>query len=121
MGKLHRVVCLWAAANLATSCAPNDKEVGSSGSSLEAVRPRQDAGVDAGRPPRDFYVATTGLDTNPGSADLPFATFQRAMSGTIPGDRVLVRAGVYLGGGWINARGTDVAPIQLLSVDGPQR
>ena len=39
-----------------------------------------------------------------------------------PGDRVLVHAGTYTGGGWIGpVNGTASAPITVLSVDGPRR
>jgi hypothetical protein len=37
-----------------------------------------------------------------------------------PGDRVLVPAGTYLGGGWIERSGTAAAPITIVSVDGPR-
>lgn len=42
-----------------------------------------------------FYVATTGSDTNSGSADAPLRTIQRAADLAQPGDVVTVRAGIY--------------------------
>lgn len=42
-----------------------------------------------------YYVATTGSDSNPGSDASPFATIQRAVDASRPGDTILVRDGVY--------------------------
>ncbi len=42
-----------------------------------------------------YYVAPTGLDTNPGSLAKPWKTIQRAADTLAPGDTVYVRAGVY--------------------------
>jgi hypothetical protein len=42
-----------------------------------------------------YYVATTGSDTNPGTAARPFRTIQHAARVAVAGDTVLVRAGVY--------------------------
>jgi hypothetical protein len=48
---------------------------------------------------RQYYVATTGSDSNPGTADLPFLTIARAMSLSstvfLPGDTITVRGGTY--------------------------
>ena len=33
-------------------------------------------------PREEYHVATTGVDTNPGSADAPFLTLQRAQTAT---------------------------------------
>ena len=38
-----------------------------------------------------------------------------------PGDRILVPAGTYAGGGWIERSGTAAAPITVVSADGPRR
>ncbi len=43
----------------------------------------------------EFYVATTGADTNPGTAARPYATLQRAQQAAAPGDTVFVRGGTY--------------------------
>ena len=45
---------------------------------------------------RDLYVGgANASDTNPGSADRPYATIQEAIYDAYPGDRILVRDGVY--------------------------
>jgi len=69
----------------------------------------------------DLYVAPTGRSGNSGTAASPLDTPQTALQRARPGDRILVRAGTYRGGGWIEARGTAQAPITVLSVDGPRR
>jgi hypothetical protein len=45
-----------------------------------------------------YYVAPTGSDSNDGTEAKPFRSIQRAAEVVQPGDRVLVRAGVYTGG-----------------------
>jgi hypothetical protein len=45
---------------------------------------------------RDYYVATTGSDTNSGTIDQPFATLQRGANVAVAGDTVYVRGGVYM-------------------------
>lgn len=43
-----------------------------------------------------FYVSPEGLDTNPGTLELPFKTVQKGINSiTQPGDSVIVRGGVY--------------------------
>jgi hypothetical protein len=42
-----------------------------------------------------YYVATNGSDSNPGTLAAPFATLQHAASVTQPGDTVFVRQGIY--------------------------
>jgi pectin methylesterase-like acyl-CoA thioesterase len=42
-----------------------------------------------------YYVATTGLDTNPGTQTAPFQTIQKAADVVQPGDTVIVKAGTY--------------------------
>ena len=44
---------------------------------------------------RDYYVAKTGSDTNPGTLDQPFLTIQRAASVMVAGDTAYIRSGVY--------------------------
>jgi len=43
----------------------------------------------------DYYVATTGLDTNPGTAAQPWKTIQKALTVLTAGKTVLVRGGTY--------------------------
>ena len=42
-----------------------------------------------------YYVATNGIDTNPGSLLSPWRTIAKASGILLPGDTVLVRGGVY--------------------------
>ena len=43
----------------------------------------------------DYYVSTTGDDSNPGTESEPWATIQRAADTATAGDRVLIRGGIY--------------------------
>ncbi len=43
-----------------------------------------------------YYVAPTGVDTNPGTSNSPFATLMRAQSIATAGDTVYLRGGTYL-------------------------
>lgn len=45
----------------------------------------------------DWFVATNGNDTNDGSTAHPFASPQKALDLAQPGDRIVVRRGVYQG------------------------
>jgi hypothetical protein len=49
----------------------------------------------------DYYVATWGNDTNSGTFDKPWATWQKAIEVAIPGDKIYIRGGVYFGNGCI--------------------
>ncbi len=69
----------------------------------------------------DLYVAPNGRSGNAGTSAAPLDRITTALSRARPGDRVLVRAGTYAGGGWISASGTAAAPITVLSIDGPRR
>ena len=69
----------------------------------------------------DLYVAPNGRSGNAGTRAAPLDRVTTALARALPGDRVLVRAGTYAGGGWISAAGTAAAPITVLSVDGPRR
>ncbi len=42
-----------------------------------------------------YYVATNGINTNPGTLALPWRTIQKAASTLGPGDTALVRGGIY--------------------------
>jgi Right handed beta helix region len=50
----------------------------------------------------------------------PGSSIVSAINQASPGDRILVRAGTYNGGGWIERSGTAAAPITVVSVDGPR-
>lgn len=69
----------------------------------------------------DLYVAPGGRSGNNGTSASPLDRITTALSRARPGDRVLVRAGTYPGGGWISATGTAAQPITVLSIDGPRR
>ena len=43
----------------------------------------------------DYYVATTGNDSNDGSAATPFATIDAAITNAVAGDIIYVAAGTY--------------------------
>lgn len=43
----------------------------------------------------DYYVAVNGNDTNPGTPERPFATWQKAVDTAIAGDLILIREGIY--------------------------
>jgi len=46
----------------------------------------------------EYYVATTGSDSNSGSINAPFKTIQKAADIVNPGDTVIVKDGIYTGG-----------------------
>lgn len=60
-----------------------------------------------------YYVATTGSDSAPGSAEQPFLTVQKAVNMAQPGDAVHVGAGTYLQDVMTYRSGTSNAPIVL--------
>jgi MYXO-CTERM domain-containing protein len=43
----------------------------------------------------EYYVATTGSDSNAGTIDQPFATFQKGADTAVAGDTVWIRGGTY--------------------------
>ena len=42
-----------------------------------------------------IYIATNGVDTNPGTFEQPYGTFPKAISESVPGDTIYVRGGIY--------------------------
>ncbi len=44
-----------------------------------------------------YYVATTGNNSNNGSAAAPWLTLQYAVDNVAPGDTILVQSGTYVG------------------------
>lgn len=46
----------------------------------------------------DFYVATNGADSNPGTEASPFQTIQKGVTNLSPGDILYVKAGTYTEG-----------------------
>src|SRR4051794_19049095 len=43
----------------------------------------------------DYYVATTGSDSNAGTMTAPFATLQKGVNTAVAGDTVYIRGGTY--------------------------
>ena len=68
----------------------------------------------------NYYVSTTGNNTNPGTLEAPFRTITYAVSKMAAGDTTYVRGGLYTTEGYINFRisGTPTAPIRLLNYPG---
>jgi hypothetical protein len=65
-----------------------------------------------------WYVATTGLDVNPGTLALPFRTIQKAALLAQPGDTVFIRQGVYRETITPARSGASGAPITFTSYNG---
>ncbi len=72
--------------------------------------------VGCGAPDDPIDEAVQGIDV----AVSPGSSIVGAINAASPGDRILVRAGTYPGGGWIERSGTAGAPITVVSIDGPR-
>jgi parallel beta-helix repeat protein len=66
----------------------------------------------------EYYVATSGDDSNPGTLALPWRTVQRAIGGVKPGDVVNIRGGTYREAVNCWVSGTAASPITLQSYNG---
>lgn len=66
----------------------------------------------------DYYVATNGLDTNPGTLAQPFRTIQKAADVLQPGDQAWVRGGTYRETITARRSGTADAPIRFQAYQG---
>ncbi len=64
-----------------------------------------------------FFVSPGGADTNPGTFLSPWATLQHAVDTILPGDRILVLSGTYVGCR-IGEPGTPGAPKMLRAAPG---
>ncbi|MCK6555332.1 right-handed parallel beta-helix repeat-containing protein [Candidatus Binatia bacterium] len=64
-----------------------------------------------------YYVAPTGLDTNPGTQALPWLTLQKAGDVAAAGDTVIVVPGTYVGFRTRNT-GTALAPVRFTAQPG---
>lgn len=64
-----------------------------------------------------YYVATAGLDTNPGTQLLPWRTLQKAGDVATAGDTVIVAPGTYVGFRARNS-GTALAPVRFTAQAG---
>lgn len=58
-----------------------------------------------------YYVSSTGDDSNPGTSSQPFRSIQRAANATLPGDRVIVLAGIYWERVYVTQSGSPGYPI----------
>jgi hypothetical protein len=65
-----------------------------------------------------YYVAPVGRDTNPGTAALPWRTIQKAADTLAPGQRVLVRRGLYRENVQLSRSGTAAKPITIAAFPG---
>lgn len=65
-----------------------------------------------------YYVSPSGLDTNPGTASLPFKTFSKAASVLTAGDTLLLYGGTYNEKLRITTSGTANAHISIGAVSG---
>ena len=73
------------------------------------------APVPASSTTYNYYVATNGDDSHPGTADLPFQTILRASKVALPGTTVHVAPGVYTGGFKTTMSGTESQRIFYVS------
>lgn len=63
----------------------------------------------------NYYVATNGADSNPGTAELPFQTILRASKVALPGTTIHVAPGTYAGGFKTVMSGTESQRIYYVS------
>lgn len=62
----------------------------------------------------DRFVSTSGSDTNSGTMQAPWATFQKAANTAKPGDTVYISGGTYKQRFQVNVNGTAAAPITFM-------
>lgn len=68
-----------------------------------------------GKTPNEYYVSTSGNDSDIGSSIYPFQTIGHAVTKLIPGDTLYIRAGVYQEAVRVMASGTADNPINITS------
>ncbi len=68
----------------------------------------------------NYYVATTGIDSNPGSEAAPWKTIAYAVNKMVAGDTTYVKGGVYneTESAIFGKTGTQSAPIRLMAAPG---
>ncbi|MCX6081292.1 MAG: DUF1565 domain-containing protein [Chloroflexi bacterium] len=66
-------------------------------------------------PSSTYFVSIDGSDANPGNQDTPWKTIQKAVNIVKPGDKIIVRKGVYLESIKITKSGSAAHPITLTS------
>jgi|GEM_PF-5703747 len=72
-------------------------------------------------PANGFFVAPNGNNYNPGTIDMPWATWDHALESIDPGDTVYVRGGIYYNTGavWVERiSGTVENPLHLFAYPG---
>jgi len=67
---------------------------------------------------RDYFVSINGDDGNPGTRARPLLSIQKAVDRLAPGDRCIVRGGVYRQTVRIERSGTSDAPIVVMAFPG---
>lgn len=78
--------------------------------------------ADGLTPSSEIHVATTGSDSNDGSAQNPVATLDHAATLATAGTAIRIHAGTYAGGAYIdNLAGTASAPIWIGGAPGEAR
>ncbi|NIX78079.1 DUF1565 domain-containing protein [Microvirga terricola] len=66
----------------------------------------------------EYYVSTTGNDSNPGTLNAPFKTINLAVGKLQPSDTVYLRGGTYFESVKVHVSGTKDAPITIRSYPG---
>lgn len=67
-----------------------------------------------------YYVSPSGSNTAAGNSNAPFKTIQKAADIVKPGDRVVVKAGIYHERVTIRTSGTAASPIMFEAEQGPK-
>lgn len=66
----------------------------------------------------EYHVATTGQDSNPGTAARPFSTIQKAADLLVAGDTCVIHGGSYRESVVMKSSGAVASPIRLVSAPG---
>lgn len=68
----------------------------------------------------DYYVSTSGSDSNAGTLASPWRTIQKAVNTVKAGDKVLIRGGTYQEQLWIGTSGTQSSPVTYTNCNGEE-
>jgi parallel beta-helix repeat protein len=82
------------------------------------VSPFDEKGTPTVNSDKNFYVATDGNDSNPGTLALPWKTIQYAVNKANPGNTIFVRGGTYSESVKITRSGWPSLPITLTRYNG---
>lgn len=115
------VTCFWACKNSTYDLKPDDRDT----TRTDPIEnPDDDNGSDD-EEKATYYVAVNGKDSNPGTVDQPWATWQKAFSKAGAGDTVFIRGGVFyadktdeFGVYVVNRKGTHANPICIFNYPG---